>query len=114
MSTMLRRKRRKIPTQEKILQRLAASDSELSDLSLSDDDDDWPSFQTDKKYVPVLEGESSSDEHDVETDLTTRVSAEKTGFDLDRPSSSKSPEPIPQSSKKVQKMKKKGHINGKI
>lgn len=56
MSTMLRRKRRKIPTQEEILRKLAASDSELSDLSLSDDDD-WPSFQTDKKYVPVLKGE---------------------------------------------------------
>lgn len=78
MSTMLRGKRRKIPTQEKILQMFVVSDSELCHLS---DEDDWPPFQTQKTYLPhVLEGESSLD---IKTDLSTYVSAEKTGFGLD-------------------------------
>lgn len=107
MSTMLSGRRHKFLTKEEILQKLATSDSELSDLS---DDDDV----TDKTSIPrVLEGKSRSDEEDdVATDLLTNVSA--TNFDLDRPTSSKSPKPIPQSSIsrpstliKVSKMKKR-------
>ncbi|XP_042904032.1 piggyBac transposable element-derived protein 3 [Parasteatoda tepidariorum] len=98
-------KRRKYLTEEEILQMLAASDSELSDLS---DDED-----IDKTYEPqVLEEDLSSEEHD--GDDFTAIADISVQENRDRPSTSKSPEPIDQSlihkplaaSTKVKKKKK--------
>ncbi|GBM42228.1 hypothetical protein AVEN_234959-1 [Araneus ventricosus] len=77
-------RRRKILTQEAILQILQASDSELSDLSEEGDIND-------STYEPrIIEGECSSDEQEI------NISSQEINLEIDRPSTSKTAEILPQ------------------